>query len=91
MEDEISEEEEEEYESESEEKVSQSSEQNDESESIDEIKNENDDMASHNLIDDKVMKQIIDRDEPELTSLLAEFNDSMDIIQNKLKPVLNKV
>ena len=59
-----------------------------EQESEDSIESE---AAPQIKIDDKVLKQIMDRDEPELNELLKEFNESMDTVQNKLKPVLEKV
>ena len=42
-------------------------------------------------LDDSTLKRIVERDSPELNSLLAEFNESMDTLVNKLKPVVEKV
>ena len=38
-----------------------------------------------------MLKEIVKRDSPELNGLLDEFNESMDIIHAKLKPVLEKI
>lgn len=38
----------------------------------------------------KLMKQIIDKESPELQGLLVEFQESLDTLNTKLRPVLDK-
>ena len=42
-------------------------------------------------MDPGVLQRIIERDSPELNTMLDEYLEAMDVIQVKLKPVLEKV
>jgi hypothetical protein len=54
-------------------------------------KKEESKIQSTSGIASEVLQRIIERDSPELNTMLDEYLEAMDVIQLKLKPVLEKV
>ena len=54
-------------------------------------KKEESKIQSTSGLDSEVLQRIIERDSPELNTMLDEYLEAMDVIQLKLKPVLEKV
>lgn len=54
-------------------------------------KKEESKIQSTSGLDPEVLQRIIERDSPELNTMLDEYLEAMDVIQVKLKPVLEKV
>ncbi len=54
-------------------------------------KKEESKIQSTSGLDAEVLQRIIERDSPELNTMLDEYLEAMDVIQVKLKPVLEKV
>ena len=42
-------------------------------------------------MDPEVLQRIVERDSPELNTMLDEYIEAMDVIHVKLKPMLDKV